>query len=239
MWFHRVEHRRGLTRDEPQLQRGDILSLNCFHDDLGLLPRAERTLFVGEVDDASMRVWQTNIDSHEFGMKLLRPGGFLCEITMKINEFLAERQSCIPDLRLWPLVRDPVALLWPRGCAGAAGGYRHVLEPGMVISIGADADDPRRDAGRGRLTASTTSSSDRDEPEDISTTLTRGVQRGCVRSGRGSPPANRSGPFDQTDQKHQDHRADVRDDRAAIGLPPTNEAEPAETRSCEKAPTMR
>jgi creatinase len=75
-----------------KLQRGDILSLNCFPMISGYYTALERTLFVGEVDDASMRVWEHNIASHEYGMTLLRPGASCAEITAKINTFLAERQ---------------------------------------------------------------------------------------------------------------------------------------------------
>src|SRR5690606_35644267 len=75
-----------------KLKHGDILSLNCFPMISGYYTALGRTLFVGEVDDASMKVWQTNIDSHEVGMKELKPGAACAEITMKINEFLAKRQ---------------------------------------------------------------------------------------------------------------------------------------------------
>lgn len=74
-----------------KLMRGDILSLNCFPMISGYYTALERTLFVGEVDDASMKVWQANIDAHEYGMTLLKPGNSCAEITAKINAFLADR----------------------------------------------------------------------------------------------------------------------------------------------------
>ncbi len=58
----------------------------------GYYTALERTMFVGEVDDASLKVWETNIAAHEYGMSLLKPGASCSGVTAKINEFLAERQ---------------------------------------------------------------------------------------------------------------------------------------------------
>ncbi len=73
------------------LQRGDILSLNTFPMISGYYTALERTLFVGEVDDAARAVWEANVATHEYGMSLLRPGASCAEITAQINGFLAER----------------------------------------------------------------------------------------------------------------------------------------------------
>jgi creatinase len=74
------------------LKRGDILSLNCFPMISGYYTALERTLFVGEVDDASLKIWEANIAAHEYGMTLLKPGNSCAEITAKLNDFLEERQ---------------------------------------------------------------------------------------------------------------------------------------------------
>jgi creatinase len=50
-----------------KLKRGDILSLNCFPMISGYYTALERTMFVGEVDDASLRVWETNIAAMNTG----------------------------------------------------------------------------------------------------------------------------------------------------------------------------
>ncbi|MEC7669251.1 MAG: aminopeptidase P family protein, partial [Pseudomonadota bacterium] len=73
------------------LQRGDILSLNTFPMISGYYTALERTLFVGEVDDASLAIWQANVDAHEYGMSLLKPGASCAEVTEKINALFAER----------------------------------------------------------------------------------------------------------------------------------------------------
>ena len=75
-----------------QLQRGDILSLNTFPMISAYYVALERTMFVGEVDDASLKVWEANIAAHEYGMSLLKPGVSCAEVTHKINDFLEERQ---------------------------------------------------------------------------------------------------------------------------------------------------
>jgi creatinase len=73
------------------LERGDILSLNAFPMISGYYTALERTLFVEEVDAASLKVWEANVAAHEYGMSLLKPGASCAEITKKINAFFEER----------------------------------------------------------------------------------------------------------------------------------------------------
>ncbi len=75
-----------------KLERGDILSLNTFPMISSYYVALERTMFVGEVDPASLKIWEANVAAHEYGMSLLKPGATCSEITHKINEFLEERQ---------------------------------------------------------------------------------------------------------------------------------------------------
>ncbi len=75
-----------------KLERGDILSLNTFPMISGYYTALERTMFVGEVDDASRKIWEANVAAHEYGMSLLVPGAKCSDITHKINDFFAERQ---------------------------------------------------------------------------------------------------------------------------------------------------
>lgn len=74
-----------------KLQRGDILSLNTFPIISGYYTALERTLFVGEVDDASLKIWEANVAAHEYGMSLLTPGASCADVTAKINTFFADR----------------------------------------------------------------------------------------------------------------------------------------------------
>ncbi|AXI48362.1 creatininase [Sulfitobacter sp. SK012] len=73
------------------LQHGDILSLNTFPMISAYYTALERTLFVQDVDPASLKIWEANVAAHEFGMALLKPGASCADVTLEINEFLAER----------------------------------------------------------------------------------------------------------------------------------------------------
>ncbi|WP_204113152.1 aminopeptidase P family protein [Shimia biformata] len=73
------------------LERGDILSLNTFPMISGYYTALERTMFVQEVDADSLALWQANIEAHELGMSLLKPGATCAEVTHGINAFFAER----------------------------------------------------------------------------------------------------------------------------------------------------
>ena len=74
-----------------KLKRGDILSLNCFPMISGYYTALERTMFVGEVNAASRKIWEANVAAHEYGMSLLKPGAACSEITAQVNAFFAER----------------------------------------------------------------------------------------------------------------------------------------------------
>ncbi|SDO24719.1 creatinase [Lutimaribacter pacificus] len=73
------------------LKRGDILSLNTFPMISGYYTALERTMFLGEVDDASLAIWQANVAAHELGIGLLKPGVSCAEVTGQINAFFEER----------------------------------------------------------------------------------------------------------------------------------------------------
>ncbi len=75
-----------------KLEHGDILSLNTFPMISAYYVALERTMFVGAVDDASLKIWEANVAAHEYGMSLLKPGVSCAEVTHKINDFLEERQ---------------------------------------------------------------------------------------------------------------------------------------------------
>jgi creatinase len=73
-----------------KLQNGDILSLNTFPMISGYYTALERTLFVREVDDASLKAWEANVKVHEKGIELIKPGVKCSEITAELNELFAE-----------------------------------------------------------------------------------------------------------------------------------------------------
>ena len=73
-----------------KLKHGDILSLNTFPMISGYYTALERTLFVGEVDDASMKAWEANIKVHRYGLEIVKPGVKCSEITKELNNLFSE-----------------------------------------------------------------------------------------------------------------------------------------------------
>ena len=119
-----------------QLRRGDILSLNTFPMISGYYTALERTLFVGEVDPASLCIWEANVAAHEYGMSLLKPGVSCAEVTAKINTFFEERQ--LLQYRTFGYGHSFGVLSHYYGREAGLElreDINTVLEPGMVISM--------------------------------------------------------------------------------------------------------
>ena len=74
-----------------KLARGDILSLNTFPMISGYYTALERTLFLGEPDAASLKIWEANVAAHELGISLIIPGARCSDITAEINDFFASQ----------------------------------------------------------------------------------------------------------------------------------------------------
>lgn len=73
-----------------KIERGDILSLNCFPMPAGYYTALERTLFAEECSDEHRRLWEINVQVHEAGQKLIQPGTRCCDIAQQLNEIYAE-----------------------------------------------------------------------------------------------------------------------------------------------------
>lgn len=118
------------------LERGDILSFNTFPMISGYYTALERTLFVQEVDPASLKIWEANVAAHEYGMSLLKPGASCAEVTQKINAFFEER-----DLLQYRTFGYGHSFGVLSHYYGREAGLElredidTVLEPGMVISM--------------------------------------------------------------------------------------------------------
>lgn len=118
------------------LERGDILSLNTFPMISGYYTALERTMFVGEVDEASLKLWEANVAAHEYGMSLLVPGATCADVTNKINTFFEER-----DLLQYRTFGYGHSFGVLSHFYGREAGLElredidTVLEPGMVISM--------------------------------------------------------------------------------------------------------
>lgn len=72
-----------------RIEQGDILSLNCFPMVAGYYVALERTLFAGEVDDASRRMWEINCEVHDRGKELLVEGARCSDVAKELNELYA------------------------------------------------------------------------------------------------------------------------------------------------------
>ena len=68
-----------------RIERGDILSLNCFPMPAGYYTALERTLFAEECSDAHLRLWKINVEVHEAGIALIKPGVRCCNIAAELN----------------------------------------------------------------------------------------------------------------------------------------------------------
>ncbi|SDJ06298.1 aminopeptidase P family protein [Aliiruegeria lutimaris] len=119
-----------------RLKRGDILSLNTFPMISGYYTALERTLFVGELDEASRAIWEANIGAHELGMSLLKPGSSCSEVTAGVNAFLEERD--LLQFRTFGYGHSFGVLSHYYGREAGLElreDIDTVLEPGMVISM--------------------------------------------------------------------------------------------------------
>lgn len=132
------------------LQRGDILSLNCFPMISGYYTALERTMFVEDVDPAALKIWQTNVAAHELGISLIKPGVSCSEITASVNDFFEER-----DLLQYRSFGYGHSFGVLSHYYGREAGLElredidTVLEPGMVISMEPMLTIPEGQAGAG------------------------------------------------------------------------------------------
>ncbi len=69
-----------------QMVKGDILSLNCFSMIAGYYTALERTLFLDHCSERELELWTINVEVHEAGLKLIKPGAKCCDIANELNE---------------------------------------------------------------------------------------------------------------------------------------------------------
>jgi len=92
VWFQSGLNTDGAhnPKTNRQLKSGDILSLNTFPMISGYYTALERTLFVDEIDDVSLKAWEANIKVHKRGLELIKPGVKCSDICHELNELFAE-----------------------------------------------------------------------------------------------------------------------------------------------------
>ncbi len=69
-----------------KIQKGDILSLNCFPMIAGYYTALERTLFFDHASDRHLEIWEANVEVHRRGLELIKPGVKCCDIAAELNE---------------------------------------------------------------------------------------------------------------------------------------------------------
>ena len=73
-----------------KLEKGDILSLNCFPMISGYYTALERTLFLDHATDRHLELWEVNCKVHRRGLELIKPGVRCCDIAHELNEIYNE-----------------------------------------------------------------------------------------------------------------------------------------------------
>jgi creatinase len=74
-----------------RIERGDILSLNCFPMVAGYYVALERTLFAETATDEQVRLWEINCAVHDRGKELLVPGNKCSSVARELNAIYAEK----------------------------------------------------------------------------------------------------------------------------------------------------
>jgi len=92
VWFQSGINTDGAhnPKTSRKLISGDILSLNTFPMISGYYTALERTLFLNEIDDASLKAWEANVKIHKRGLELIKPGVKCSDICHELNDLFAQ-----------------------------------------------------------------------------------------------------------------------------------------------------
>ncbi|WP_413700334.1 M24 family metallopeptidase [Psychromonas sp. KJ10-10] len=118
------------------IQKGDILSLNCFPMIAGYYTALERTLFLDHCSDEQLRIWNINCEVHRRGLELIKPGARCCDIALELNEIY--KSYGLLDYRTFGYGHSFGVLSHYYGREAGLElreDITTVLEPGMVVSM--------------------------------------------------------------------------------------------------------
>ena len=92
VWFQSGINSDGAhnPKTNRKLVNGDILSLNTFPMISGYYTALERTLFLDNVNDESLKAWEANVKVHKRGLELIKPGVKCSDICNELNELFIE-----------------------------------------------------------------------------------------------------------------------------------------------------
>ena len=119
-----------------KIERGDILSLNCFPMVAGYYVALERTLFCEEASAAHLRLWEINCRVHDEGKRLIKPGARCCDIALELNKIYEEHD--LLQYRTFGYGHSFGVLCHYYGREAGLElreDIETVLEPGMVVSM--------------------------------------------------------------------------------------------------------
>ncbi len=133
-----------------KVEKGDILSLNCFPMIGGYYTALERTLFLDHASDEYLRLWEINCRVHQRGLDLICPGTRCCDIALELNEIFAGED--LLQYRTFGYGHSFGSLSHYYGREAGLElreDIETVLEPGMVISMEPMIMIPEGKAGSG------------------------------------------------------------------------------------------
>ena len=119
-----------------KMQKGDILSLNCFPMIAGYYTALERTLFLDHASPRHLALWEVNCEVHRRGLQLIRPGARCCDIAAELNEIYKSHD--LLQYRTFGYGHSFGVLCHYYGREAGLElreDIETVIEPGMVISI--------------------------------------------------------------------------------------------------------
>ena len=92
VWFQSGINTDGAhnPKTSRKLLSGDIISLNTFPMISGYYTALERTLFLNDIDNASLKAWEANIKVHKKGLELIKPGVKCSDICNELNDLFAQ-----------------------------------------------------------------------------------------------------------------------------------------------------
>ena len=133
-----------------KIEKGDILSLNCFPMISGYYTALERTLFCDHASDRHLELWDINCQVHRRGLELIRPGVRCCDIALELNEIY--RSHDLLPYRTFGYGHSFGVLSHYYGREAGLElreDIETVLEPGMVVSMEPMITIPEGMAGAG------------------------------------------------------------------------------------------
>ena len=119
-----------------KIQQGDILSLNCFSMISGYYVALERTLFYDHCGPEALKLWRANVEVHEAGLELIKPGARCCDIALALNEIYQKHN--LLQYRTFGYGHSFGALCHYYGREAGLElreDITTVLQPGMVVSM--------------------------------------------------------------------------------------------------------